>query len=344
MFVGIYLIMVYDPQILFNDGFYDLIEVRIPEGSILKPKYPAALSCRTHALGRIFDVFGGTLSKTAPQYWPAAGWGSSPHLMYSGYDKKGEWFQLYQIGFGGVPGRPVGDGMDGHSMWPAFTNIPNEYLESYFPLRIERYETLVDSGGAGYHRGGNGIDIAYRFLEPGEISCHDDRWLTYNWGINGGKVGQRSTKFIIRADGTKKIIPSKCDNIKVNEGDILHYITWGGGGWGDPLTREPERVAKDAERGLVSIEKALRDYGVTVDPETYAVDAEATEKKRLELRQQWGDIKVYDFGPPLSEILAKCLEETGLEPPKPPVFSRTTGNPNELKMVIDAVAASPDDE
>ncbi len=342
MFVGIYLIMVYDPQILFNDGFYDLIEVRIPEGSILKPKYPAALSCRTHALGRIFDVFGGTLSKTAPQYWPAAGWGSSPHLMFSGYDKQGEWFQLYQIGFGGVPGRPVGDGMDGHSMWPAFTNIPNEYLESYFPLRIERYETLIDSGGAGYHRGGNGIDIAYLFLEPGEVSIHDDRWLTYPWGINGGRPGMRSTKYILRTDGTKEIVPSKCDHIQVKEGDILHYVTWGGAGWGDPLTREPERVAKDVERGLVSLEKANSDYGVVLDASTLAIDAEATEKRRKDLREEWGEIKVYDFGPPLSEILARCKAETGLEPPTPPVFIRTSGNPNELRMVMDSAAPSDD--
>jgi N-methylhydantoinase B len=66
--------------------------------------------------------------------------------------------------FGGIPGRPMGDGPDGHSLWPGFTNVPNEFLERYFPLLIERYETEPDSGGAGLHRGGNGIHMTYRFL------------------------------------------------------------------------------------------------------------------------------------------------------------------------------------
>ena len=107
MFAGVYMIMVFDPQILFNDGFYDLMEVRIPEGTLLKPLKPAALSCRTHALGRIFDVLGGLLGQGNPAFMCAAGFSDSPHFMYSGYDKNGEWYQLYQIGFGGIPGQAV---------------------------------------------------------------------------------------------------------------------------------------------------------------------------------------------------------------------------------------------
>ena len=72
--------------------------------------------------------------------------------------------------------------------------MPNEFLEAYFPLRIETYESITDSGGAGYNRGGNGIRMGYRFLEDGEISIHDDRWLTYPWGVNGANPGWRSTK------------------------------------------------------------------------------------------------------------------------------------------------------
>ena len=122
--------------------------------------------------------------------------------MYSGVDRNGEWFQLYQIGFGGIPGRPFGDGPDGHSLWPSFTNVPNEFLESYFPLVIERYQPVADSGGPGFFRGGNGIDITYRFLEPGEVSIHDDRWFTYPFGVNGGRPGARSRKLLRRVDGT----------------------------------------------------------------------------------------------------------------------------------------------
>ncbi|MFN6979623.1 MAG: hydantoinase B/oxoprolinase family protein, partial [Gemmobacter sp.] len=136
MFFGAFTINLFDPQILFNDGFYDLVDVRIPDGCILRPKKPAALSCRTHMLGRIFDLMGGLLGQGAPDALNAAGFSDSPHFMYSGFGQDGKWFQLFQIGFGGVPGRPAGDGPDGHSMWPAFTNVPNEFLEAYFPLRI----------------------------------------------------------------------------------------------------------------------------------------------------------------------------------------------------------------
>ena len=278
MFFGIYMIMVFDPQILWNDGFYPLVEVNIPEGSLLKPRYPAALSCRTHALGRIFDVMGGLLGQRAPEFLCAAGFSSSPHLMYSGVDRNGEWFQLYQIGFGGIPGRPFGDGPDGHSLWPSFTNVPNEFLESYFPLVIERYQTVADSGGPGFFRGGNGIDITYRFLEPGEVSIHDDRWFTYPFGVNGGLPGARSRKLLRRTDGTEQVLPSKCDHVKVGVGDTLQYMTWGGGGWGDPFDRDPALVALEVDRGLVSREGALR-YGVVLT-DAGAVDEEATKAAR----------------------------------------------------------------
>ena len=150
------------------------------------------------------------------------------------------------------PGKPFGDGPDGHSLWPSFTNVPNEFLESYFPLRIDIYETIADTGGAGKNRGGNGLRIGYRFLEPGEISIHDDRWLTYPWGVNGGLPGARSKKTLVRTDGSEELLPSKIDRIKVEAGDLLLSDTWGGGGCGDPFEREVEKVVFDVQAGLVT--------------------------------------------------------------------------------------------
>jgi N-methylhydantoinase B len=128
MFFGIYMITVADPQILWNDGFYPLVDVEIPDNSFWKPEYPAALNGRNHGIGRLFDLFGGLLGQCNPDLMNGAGFSSSPHFMYSGNysegDRRGEWFQLYSIGFGGIPGRPVGDGPDGHSLWPSFMNIP----------------------------------------------------------------------------------------------------------------------------------------------------------------------------------------------------------------------------
>ncbi len=319
MFLGAFFINLFDPQILFNDGFYDLVEVHIPEGTILKPRRPAALSCRTHLLGRIFDVMGGLLGQGAPEALNAAGFSDSPHLMYSGFDKNGDWFQLFQIGFGGIPGRPAGDGPDGHSLWPAFTNVPNEYLESYFPLRIVEYSTIPDSGGPGLHRGGNGVCVAYQFLEPGEISIHDDRWLTYPWGVNGGLPGARSNKLLKRADGSESWIPAKCDRIKVVDGDILFFNTWGGGGWGDPLQRSPGTVAADVERGLVSFEGARR-YGVVVLPD-YSVDSAASGSLRTEMARNRGELLLFNRGGNIEEVMARCKADTSFDPPRKPEFA-----------------------
>ena len=320
MFFGSFTINLVDPQIVFNDGFYDLVDVHIPAGSLLKPNFPAALSGRTHALGRIFDVMGGLLGQGAPEAMNAAGFSDSPHLFYSGYDNKGEWFQLFQIGFGGIPGRPVGDGPDGHSLWPGFTNVPNEFIEAYFPLRVEQYETITDSGGAGKHRGGNGLSVAYRFLNDGNIAIHDERWLTYPWGVNGGTPGQRSTKILIRADGTQQILPAKCDGVAVKEGDLLYFNTWGGGGWGDPFLRDCNNVLDDVNRDLVSIEGAKR-YGVVIVDGV--VDQQQTKLLRAILTEKRGATQLFDFGGTIEEIKARCLEETGLPAPETPSFANS---------------------
>ena len=322
MFFGSFTINLVDPQILFNDGFYDLVDVRIPQGSLLKPNFPAALSGRTHALGRIFDVMGGLLGQSAPEAMNAAGFSDSPHFFFSGYDDNGEWFQLFQIGFGGIPGRPVGDGPDGHSLWPGFTNVPNEFIEAYFPLRIEKYETIPDSGGAGLHRGGNGLSVAYCFLVDGTVSVHDERWLTYPWGVHGGDPGMRSTKRLVRADGSEQWLPSKSEGIKVSKGDVLYFNTWGGGGWGDPFEREPELVRADVERGLVTADGARR-YGVVLAGNG-SVDMAATDQLRKRMRDERGEPELFNFGGTIEEIKSRCKKETHLDPPQTPTFAQRT--------------------
>lgn len=319
MFFGIYMIMVFDPQILFNDGYYDLIDVRIPEGSLLKPKFPAALSGRTHALGRLFDILAGLLGQKTPEFLCAAGFSSSPHLFYSGMGKDGSWFQLFQIGFGGIPGRPSGDGPDGHSLWPNFTNVPNEFLERYFPLRIERYETVPDSGGAGLHRGGNGIRMTYKFLEDGEIAIHDDRWFVPPWGVNGGEPGARAIKILRKPDGRETVVGNKQEDIAVEAGDELDFITWGGAGWGDPLQRDPELVALEVLQGLVTRDGA-RGYGVVLD-DAGRVDGGATDELRTSMRKaRSSDLATFNFGPSIDDLRRNSVSETGLPAPTQPVW------------------------
>ena len=318
MHCGVFLIQLADPQILFNDGFYDLMEVRIPRGTLLSPVKPAALSCRTHGLARCMDVLAGLFGKGNPEFLCAAGFSASPHFLYSGYNERGEWFQLFHIAFGGVAAAPSGDGADGHGMWPDFTNVSSEYLESILPLRIDIHAVIPDTGGAGLHRGGNGVHTAYRVLNDGHISIHDDRWLTRPWGVNGGQPATRSSKYIIRANGEKQIMPSKCDRIRVYPGDVVHFLTWGGGGWGDPLTRPIGKVLNDVCEDLVTREGARR-YGVVISNDG-TVDEMSTVALRDKMAHERGNMQLIDRGGEIEDILARCLEETGIEPPAPPTF------------------------
>ncbi|XPT04579.1 5-oxoprolinase (ATP-hydrolyzing) [Ascochyta lentis] len=340
IFIGYYLLAIYDPHVVVNDGFHDLLDIRIPTGTILRPVRPAAVSCRTHLLGRVMDVMQALFGQRNPAYRCAAGFSDSPHLFYSGFKPSGEFYLLYQIGFGGVPARPIGDGPDCHCLFPAIKSIPAENIELYFPVIIEANEALVDSGGPGYYRGGNAQRTLYRWLCEGDVSIHDDRWMVKPWGVNGGKPGSRSRKIIYRNNsyGTSaekdnmELVQSKMDYLHVHPGDVLEWITWGGGGLGDPLTRPPSIVAQEVHRRLVSFASAANNYGVVVTRD-FSVDESATTelrqrlheqrtsedraKKQLNGTQQGGNDVGYDRGGTMTELVNRCKEDTGLEPPRP---------------------------
>ncbi|RMY83742.1 hypothetical protein D0862_11615 [Hortaea werneckii] len=323
MFVGYYLLVVHSPYTIPNDGFHDLIDVEIPQGSLLKPVRPAALSCRTHFLGRTMDVMQALFGQKNSAFMTAAGFSDSPHFFYSGFKPNGEWYQLYQIAFGGVPARPKGDGPDCHCLFPAIKPVPTETIELNFPVRLEVNEAVADTGGAGLNRGGNAQKTLYRFLSAGEFSLHDDRWFTKPWGVRGGKPGSRSRKAIHRGDGrggyVSELLPSKCDHVKVKPGDLLEWQTWGGGGLGDPLMRPATTVALEVKRKLVTVQGAKTNYGVVINPETLELDEAATETLRADIeRAEAGEqAPLYDRGGTIQELVAKCKEETGLEPPVP---------------------------
>lgn len=296
LFFGVYMIMAFDPSILFNEGFYDLFEVVLPEGSLLNPRFPAALSNRLNTHTRFFDCQAGALGQRAPHLSMAAGYGTSPHFIFTGTDRNNKYFQVMELLFGGVPGRPRGDGLDGHAWWPLFSATPVEYIENYYPVLVERYRPVTDSGGAGLHRGGCGIEKVYRLLEPGEVSIHDDREVVPPWGINGGLHGGTSSKWLLRTGSdTPERIASKIDNLKIQRGDRVIFKTAGSGGWGDPLDRPAAEVARDVRQDLVSAHSAECDYGV-VFASSGTVDEAATITSRARIRAERGAPALFDFG------------------------------------------------
>jgi N-methylhydantoinase B len=302
MFAGVFLISAVDPTILFNDGYEDVIKVNIPEGSVLRPKDPAPLSNRLVVMARLFDVLGAVYAK-AIGFNVSGSYGTSPNFVYSGVKGDGEPFQTMEILYGGIPAIPGKDGLDGHSWWPEFLAVPVEYMEKYYPLMVEEYSARPDSCGAGQNRGGCGVKRAYRFLAPGNITYQDDRAHTFPYGVGGGRPGSPSRKTLIRPGGEEIDLPSKVRDVPVREGDVLVFETAGAGGVGDPLSRDPEAVAKDIRWGMVGHEAAREEYGVILD-DTGNPDTDATEKHREDLlSQRDGDLPQFDHGdlPPLEE-------------------------------------------
>jgi N-methylhydantoinase B len=297
MFVGVFLIMAFDPTILFNDGYTDVIKVTLPEGSVLNPKPPAPLSNRLVVMARQFDVLQAVYAKALEAFKVSGSYGTSPNLVYSGVKKDGEPFQTMEILYGGIPALPGKDGLDGHSWWPEFLGVPAEYMESYYPLIIEEYSARRDSCGAGEFRGGCGVKKVYRFLASGSITYQDDRAHTYPYGVSGGKPGGRSAKTLVRKDGEEVELPSKVRDVPVYKGDRLIFETAGAGGLGDPLERDPGSVARDASWNLISREAAEEHYGVVLN-DGGEVEAEETEARREELRSERPEeLPQFDHGP-----------------------------------------------
>jgi N-methylhydantoinase B len=134
--------------------------------------------------------------------------------------------------------------------------------------------------------------------------------------VLGGEPGERSEKILVRVDGTEERLPSKCDHVDVEPGDILVYRTAGGGGWKDRLERPEDAVVRDVSFGLVSREKALVSYGVVLNDDGTA-DFERTRVERERQAAARGDVLAFDYGPSLEDTLANCKAETGLAPPSP---------------------------
>ena len=138
------------------------------------------------------------------------------------------------------------------------------------------------------------------------------------WGVNDGDPGKRARKIVERVDGTSEIVGNKVDDIAVKAGDQLHFVTWGGGGWGDPFERDPALVGKEIRQGLVTPDGA-REYGVVADSDG-VIDENATKDLRKKLSSERKSGKIFNYGPSVEELRASCEEDTGLPAPIQPVW------------------------
>jgi N-methylhydantoinase B len=161
-------------------------------------------------------------------------------------------------------------------------NNPIDQLEAEYPLRIEQYGLVPDSGGAGKYRGGLAMLRDYRFLErEGALQLRTDRHRFQPWGLAGGKPGAPSSNFLVSGAQTRALASK--EYLLLHHGDVLRHTLAGAGGHGDPLARDPARVAADVADGKVSAEAAQLEYGVVLDEISGEPDVGVTEALRARL-------------------------------------------------------------
>lgn len=277
---------VLDPGIPPNGGFFDAVRIDAPAGSILNPHRTAPVTARTDTCQRVADAMLGAFSQAVPHRVPAGCHSTITYITFSGHC--GDRFFVYpEVVAGGFGGRPDRDGMDAVQVHVSnSSNLPIEALELEYPLRVERYHLITDSGGAGARRGGLGVRRELRVLgDEAEFSAHADRQHFAPWGLAGGAHGTPG-RFMLRpgAADERRLTHGRVSGIRLVRDDVFRVDSPGSGGHGSPLDRDPELVRRDVVESKISTAAAERVYGVVLTGEG-RVDTEETLTARAALRR-----------------------------------------------------------
>lgn len=248
------------PEIPPNAGLFRPIHVSCPAGTILNAAPPGAVNSRLHTGQRVVDLIFGALAPAMPDRIIAACNGACTNSTFSGVNPRTGQFYVYleTIG-GGFGARAAKDGLDGvHVHLTNTSNLPVEALETEYPLVLERYELVNESGGAGKFRGGMGL---YRQVRIEDHECrtyiHGSRFRAGPWGLFGGKEGGRA-----RFDFSNGVeFPSKARAV-IRDGQRVYITTPGAGGYGDPKARDREMVHRDLAEARISAKTARDVYGL----------------------------------------------------------------------------------
>lgn len=292
-----------------NEGVVPLIEMRFPpKGTLLTPEFPAPTNARTFVILRLLGVLAGVLAKAVEGRMPA----DQETIRYTGVygtDLDGASYLMREVLGGGSGGRYYADGEDTIHVVPDSRNLPSEFSEARFPFLVERLGLAVDSGGAGRYRGGLGYEKHIRMLKDAHFMSIADRSILSCWGVKGGKAGRPFEVVIDPGGPNEREVDALADAEPVAAGEVIRIRTTGGGGWGDPLERPYDEVARDVLWGKVSREGARTDYGVVVDGPDDApeADAAASDALRDRLREERGPDEsrpFFDRGPGYATLAA----------------------------------------
>ena len=264
-------------------GLFRPLEIIAPKGTVVHGEMPAASSMRGITGFRLTDVVFGALASLLPDRIPAAGEGGNSLVIIAGQNADRTPYVYYELLSGTWGARPDRDGNDGLCN-PAnvASNIPVEDGEVGYPVRIERYGFVDNSGGPGKYRGGLAIERAWTLLKgDAHLAIRSDRRDHLPYGLAGGRPGTASMTVLRHEDGDE-VLPTMIST-RMAEGEYLHHRQAGGGGWGDPLLRAPEEVARDVRDDKVSLSAARDDYGVVLDEVTLEPDLEASASLREQM-------------------------------------------------------------
>jgi len=282
------LISLIDPNMYVSSGLLRGFAMTARDGSVLNPRFPAPVNTYNPTIHALVDAIFDAMSHIVPGNVRADGSGSRSIILGGRSTYTGKGYVQYEIIAGGAGARASKDGASGITVNQSNAKIaPIEIIESEFPTRIARFELIADSGGAGEFRGGLGIRREYLNLADARFSIRSMKHIIAPNGCAGGSVGRTGDIWINPDTSEAKRLPTRYADYPLKAGDMFRLDTPGGGGHGDPLDREPERVLADVREGAVSREAAERDYGVVLeqrDPPSWVVDEAATARRRADMR------------------------------------------------------------
>lgn len=257
-----------DPDVPPNDGAFRPIHVEAKKGTVVNARFPAAVSnANGNTSQRITDTLIGALASVIPEAAMAACSGSMNGVNFGGFnEEKGNYFSYIETCGGGQGAVNELDGMNGvHTHMTNTLNTPTEVIEQSYPLIVKRYSLIDGSGGAGKYRGGTGIVREFESLSDDMVvTITSERQHLQPWGLFGGKSGASSKCIHITADEETIFLPPKV-TMKVNKGSTVIMETPGGGGYKNPLDRDPNLVLEDVINGYIDIRQAEEDYGVILE-------------------------------------------------------------------------------
>jgi N-methylhydantoinase B len=262
-----------------NAGCLAPIEFVIPNTTLLAVSAPRPVGGYTETILRVIDTVFGAFAKLAPERANGSPFATINALSLSGWREHGRRWVMFCFFGGGLGGNPESDGLNhGNNPISTATIPPAEILESLYPVMFTQWALRPDSGGAGLNRGGLGAIYEIETLAEGatDVSLLGERGKFPPFGVNGGKSAALN-RFVYQTDGGEQspALVSKVTNISIGQGCKVRLETPGGGGYGDPLKRDAERVARDVRLGYVTPASARSEYGVVV-AEDGAVDRDAT--------------------------------------------------------------------